>query len=399
MADFPRFEYSMNDVKRAGEALRDEVMWDEDRRDELIEIFKIANNWIDVHFLPMSRVRQETVGRIRKHKLEGITASRLKRMRSVRKKLGRISTKLDQIQDLGGCRAVLRSIADANRLVEAFRSDPRHVLHNEKDYIDKPKVGGYRSYHLNFKFRGEGPFEAFTGRRVELQVRTRLQHSWATAVEAVGLFRREDIKAGEGDPDWRRLFDLMSAELAVAERCPEPEHLPGQQERVREIIDLNRKLKALEMLDAMRVAVRHTEWKVGEGADCYRIEFDLEAQAVTINSHYGAISGIAEQHAVEQSDSLSSRSTINTVFVEADRISDLRAAYPNYFGDVEVFSRNLRDITNGKGAREYTMPPRITVPPPQEKTADISWMRGGGRGRRWVERDPHSPKRGWSGRK
>lgn len=49
MADFPRFEYTMHDVKRAGEALKGEILWDEERREEILEIFRIANNWIDSH--------------------------------------------------------------------------------------------------------------------------------------------------------------------------------------------------------------------------------------------------------------------------------------------------------------------------------------------------------------
>jgi hypothetical protein len=57
-----------------------------------------------------------------------------------------------------------------------------------------------------YKFRGSGEEAVYNGRRVEVQVRTQLQHSWATAVEAVGLFRREDLKAGRGDLDWLRLF-------------------------------------------------------------------------------------------------------------------------------------------------------------------------------------------------
>ena len=60
----------------------------------------------------------------------------------------------------------------------------------------------------------------YNGKRIELQVRTRLQHSWATAVEAVGLFRGEELKNHKGSEEWLRLFKLLSAEFAEAERCP-----------------------------------------------------------------------------------------------------------------------------------------------------------------------------------
>ena len=239
MADFPRFEFTMHDVKRAGEALRDDLIWSEGRREELIEVFTVANNWLDSHVRPMIAMRYEAMGKMRSQKLEGLTVSRLKRMRSVRKKLRRLSSKLDQIQDLGGCRAILPSMKDANIFLECYQDKAKHSLHNAKDYISEPKVGGYRSFHLNYRYRGEGEAEVYNGRRIELQIRTRLQHSWATAVEAVGVFRQEDLKAGQGDPRWLRLFDLMSAELARAENCPEAEHLPGHKDRVWEIIDIN----------------------------------------------------------------------------------------------------------------------------------------------------------------
>lgn len=383
MKEYPEFEYSMNEVRRAGEMLRNEIMWEEDRQDELFQIFAVANNWIDTHLYPMGRLRQEAVGKVRKYKLEGIAAARLKRMSSVRKKLRRIGTNLNQIQDLGGCRVVLRSMSDAQTLFNAYQDSSKHILHRATDYIAKPKIGGYRSFHLMFRYKGNGSDEVYDDRRIELQIRTRLQHSWATAVEAVGTYRREDIKAGEGDTDWLRLFDLMSAELALAEQCPEAAHLPDHHDRVAEIVELNKKLNALGVLEALRTAVRHVEWTVATSSEdvprYYRIEFDLETRRVTVHPHRGAIGGAADQHAAERSDAMSGRSTINTVFVETDRLEDLREAYPNYFGDVEVFRRNLSEVTEGKVAREYTMPPRVRVPISSEKPSDIGWMRGKGR--------------------
>lgn len=159
MADFPVFQYSMQQVKKAGEALRGDLTWSEESREELFEVFRIANNWADSHAYPMVRMMHELTGKVRKHKLQGLTVSRLKRMSSIRKKLSRISSKLDQIQDLGGCRSILPSIAAAKSLADAYRDDARHDFHNESDYIAKPKRGGYRCHHLMFKYRGSGEDE------------------------------------------------------------------------------------------------------------------------------------------------------------------------------------------------------------------------------------------------
>ena len=136
MTDFPKLEFSMHDVKRAGEALRGEILWDESKREELLDIFSIANSWIDSHAYPMFRLKSEAVAKVRKADAGGIVFARLKRMRSVRRKLATLPTaKLDQIQDLGGCRIICPSIASLNRVLDCYPDAPKHRLHNEKSYI------------------------------------------------------------------------------------------------------------------------------------------------------------------------------------------------------------------------------------------------------------------------
>src|SRR5690606_31823478 len=115
----------------------------------------------------------------------GFTAARPKRMASIRRKLATTTLHLDQIQDIAGCRAVLDNIEGAHKLVASIREQFPHHIRREFPYIEKPKKDGYRSHHFALDFTPNGKCD---GRRVELQIRTRLQHSWATAVEAVGLF-------------------------------------------------------------------------------------------------------------------------------------------------------------------------------------------------------------------
>ena len=107
VADFPQLEYSMREVRRVGDILKGEIAWSDDRATELKDIFRIANNWRDSHLFPMTKLRQEMIGKMRSLQLEGLTAARLKRMRSIRKKLRTIKGNYSQIQDLGGCRATL----------------------------------------------------------------------------------------------------------------------------------------------------------------------------------------------------------------------------------------------------------------------------------------------------
>lgn len=70
-----------------------------------------------------------------------------------------------------------------------------------------------------------------------------------------------------------------------------------------------------------------------------------------------------------------------TVLIEADKVEDLKEAYPNYYGDVRYFINNLTRVVKGRDAEEYTLPPN-RMPPPQEKPGDMSWMRPSSK-RRW----------------
>jgi hypothetical protein len=377
MADFPQLDYTKGQVERAGNALKGAVIWSQERRVEILEIFAIANSWRDSHAYPMHQLRQELALTMRKRKLAGITVARLKRMDSIRRKLATMDANLQQMQDLGGVRAILPSIADVNTLVKFYEENPKHDFHNAKNYIERPKAGGYRCHHLIYKFRDESAKQPYKGRRIEIQIRTRLQHSWATAVEAIGMFRREDMKGGSGDQDWLRFFDLMSAELALAERCPEAKHLPPHRERAAEIRELDSKLKALSTLENLRQAIRFAgSYKTGiDNPTFYRIEYNNETREVRVKPHAKPITAISENEAAEQKNTVAGRSKINTVFIEADRIEDLVAGYPNYFGDVHLFSRNLQSIISGQVAKEYTMPPQETIPRPPKEVPDLSWFR------------------------
>lgn len=385
MADFPRFEYTMHDVKRAGEALKGEILWDEERREEILEIFRIANNWIDSHGYPMFRIKNEALAKIRASKIEGLAPARLKRMRSVRRKLATINAKLDQIQDLGGCRIVVPSIDDARLLIRRFDEHAVHPRHNFKSYIDEPKIGGYRSYHAIFKFRGNGESEVFNNRRVELQIRTHLQHAWATAVEAVGYFRGEELKAGKGNAEWLRLFELMSAELAMVERCPEPKGVPAHEMRIREIRNLDGLLGASSMLEAMNQAVKYNAEYVqaGENPKFYRIEFNRETRRVRVSPHSLPIPGLAEQHSVEQVAEESGDKDVSTVLVAAESIEELREGFPNYFYDVKLFTSALASVVAGKRVPDYNLPPQEIVAVQKQKPIDPAWLRPGRR-RRWT---------------
>jgi hypothetical protein len=225
-----------------------------------------------------------------------------------------------------------------------------------------------------FGFKGIDDDSVFNGRRVEIQIRSNVQHSWATAVEAVGMFRREDLKGSNGNPDWLRLFQLMSAEVALAEDCAPDGDGAVRPGRVRELTDLEVKLNAVQTLEDIRQGVRYVDEYV-QGADYvpeyYLLKYDRAAGSVTVQPYREPLSGMRSLDTTEVASS-EKGDKMNIVLVEADSIENLKAAYPNYFGDVQMFKGRLQSVVGKTGS--FTLAPQQTAPKKPREKPDLSWI-------------------------
>jgi hypothetical protein len=215
-------------------------------------------------------------------------------------------------------------------------------------------------------------YTAFLGRRIEVQVRTHLQHTWATAGEAVGLYRSEDLKAGQGNPDWLRLLYLIASEFADHEGCPEVPGAPRSRDRQEEIRDLDRKLLATQVLERLSHAFRFTDdYVMVKEYRFLLIEYDHAAERVVVKGYVDPPEGANSYDRVEGA------SGSDAVLVSLDRLRNLKAAFPNYFGDVLLFREQLRHITQGRGVMEYDLPRQALAPRRAYAAPDISWMKRG----------------------
>lgn len=126
MAKLVAPEFSKREIVAAGKALAGSVPWD----DDAYRVFQVAHNWREAFAYPMHRVRLELRGRISRNGGIGLTAARLRRMQSIRRKLRKGNLSLYQMQDIGGCRAILPDISKVNEIVSAYRDGfGRHNLH------------------------------------------------------------------------------------------------------------------------------------------------------------------------------------------------------------------------------------------------------------------------------
>lgn len=321
------------DVIMAGDVLRTSIPTD--RIDEAAAHFRTAHDWRASHLLPLHSLRLSLHQQARAVAAEAVVAGRIKRMASIRKKLQRSRINLWDIQDIAGVRAVMPDMAAVEAVIGRFQDGrSRHKVAKIDNHIGSPKASGYRSAHLMMRYHGDE--EAFRNRAVEIQIRTQLQHAWATALEAVGFMRGEDMKAGVGSADWLRFFVLMSAEIATYEGLPIPSGAPDDaKERLEEIAELEERVEAIKTLESYRSAIDHLHQGARSYSGRYVITLDRSAMRVTVkplNNLDTILMGIT---AAEGTGS-------DSVVVEADSVQGLIAAYPNYFMDVGSFVDQIR---------------------------------------------------------
>ncbi|OWJ73910.1 RelA/SpoT domain-containing protein [Haematobacter missouriensis] len=345
VADYPKRIYSFGQIKRAGKILSEDLPDGSQTSDEVLEAFRIAHNWRMAHALPMI-VERKRLAFIAKGGF--VTSGRVKRMASIRKKLTRGSTDLRQMQDLGGCRAVMPSLLTLGEVVARYTGgSTKSTMDRYSDYLSSPKSDGYRGIHLILNFEGVGQSEEFSGQKLEIQVRTRLQHSWSTAVEVIGAVLNQDLKAGGGDDRWRLLLALMSDYYALCDGVPLRPAAPQTQSQLcRAIREVECELGALAFLKAIRDSMSYYV-SSPDNAWMYRLSMDSLSRTVAAYQA-GKITAVNG----EDYDELDEQR--QTVIVSVDTARDLPRAFPNFYLDVSHFTAMLvRAVKNRKLHRTY----------------------------------------------
>lgn len=330
-------EYSQRQINEAGRIVRDSNTDEEEKAMALT----IIDNWRASHAYPL-HVFYMNLRRKAQTRVDILVAERMKRMDSIIGKLQREKGMLlYRIQDLGGCRIVLPTIQEVYSYSRQFQhSKIRHELKRTYDYIEQPKISGYRSLHLVYRFKsdrvGKDDYNRYQ-MLVELQFRTHLQHIWATAVETIGLFTNQALKAGEGDERTKRFFVVVSSLFALREHCPVvPGTSMNQKALISEIKQINDNHHVLEMLQAIRTVIDHDVDNIPDKRGYYILQLNYKKR--TLRRQFYKPSEIEEANA--QYDFLESQRgnmPLDIVLIRASSFAGVKAAYPNYFLDIGKF--------------------------------------------------------------
>jgi len=322
-------------IDKAGDILRKHASTEAVRAGALIT----CNEWRLSHNYPMKKIRLAALKRAKRISLSAFVVQRLKRLPSIISKLERESTRLSSMQDLGGCRAVFENIKDAEKFFKrCLRSRSHHVV-GEKNYVVSPKPNGYRSFHVIFSVHDDHAEN--DSRRIEVQVRTKLQHIWATAVEVCDTFTNGNLKSSKvPDNKWGRFFALMGSALAARESRPLVPSTPASAEdRKAELQQLMRDHELPSILYSWTLAVNPP---VDKG-ERYILKLDRKKREMAVFSYGADRLSQADAHYFELEKEQTGNPDLQVVQVEADSLEDLKRAYPNYFIDIIEFIELLAD--------------------------------------------------------
>jgi ppGpp synthetase/RelA/SpoT-type nucleotidyltranferase len=337
---FPPPPTPKSHVRAAGRAIADGSAEEND--------YALVDQWRSAHGYVINTFKVWLRNKIDSSGIGAEFGQRLKRRNTVIDKLKRVRPDgtplihdVTTMQDFAGCRLIFNSIRDLEDFREYLLSDRilgnvnhklRHSDRDKYNYIEHPKITGYRGIHDVFTHfprphrRDDNRSEPWQGLMVEVQYRSRAQHAWATALEISDIMDRERTKFGFAE-DVRGQFFAMASEI-IARRYEDKKkaftELPDKKLE-NSFFNLEKKLGILQRLGAMR---QFDQYKKLRKHNVLNIvsrdggELSLEIEVFT-----------NAQDAIRRANQLEEMpESINAVYVTGEP-AQLRSAYRNYFND------------------------------------------------------------------
>ncbi len=347
-------QFSKTRIDRAGEALVQP-----NPGPELEEALEIVNNWRSSHAFPLNTIEVALRRLARRVDSQPIIAQRIKRLSSIELKLRRFPTMtLSQMQDLGGCRAIVSDLQSVFRLFELFRRSRTKHKYTVDNYIETPQRSGYRGIHLIWRYSSDKN-RTYNGQKIEMQLRSAVQHSWATAVETVGTFTRHALKSSIGPERWLRFFALMGTVVSIREGSNRVPGTPANTaELLNELREVVAELDVVNRLAAYGAALQYFSSNTAGDAHYFLIELDAENERTLVRGFRSDELEQANAQYLELERKITPTSPNDAVLVSVENIAVLQRAYPNYFLDTRTFVDIVREALPKTLIRQRRTAPR-----------------------------------------
>lgn len=192
---------------------------------DVVKAWEVIHDYRALHQYPLVLVTNGLRDLVRRHTDDGGTVSqRYKRVPRMLDKLLRYpKMRLAQMEDIGGCRAIVAGDTAMKRVRARIRNNWEVVREYPYDVEAKTKTG-YRSRHIVVRRNN---------RLIEIQLRTPRQHDWAEAVEDAAARTGHNLKDGDGPLELIDFFRVASRIIALQERGDWPDNEESAALRVR----------------------------------------------------------------------------------------------------------------------------------------------------------------------
>lgn len=341
--------FSKKEITKAGQKILSSKS-EAERNTALIKI----NSWRANHLHPLNVMKNALVRILKRIEMEPVLVSqRLKRLTSIEYKLDlNIKMGLGGMQDIGGFRAVLKDTKDLFKLKKILENNKlNHKLKRVVDYVERPKVSGYRSIHFIYIYNSK--ISKYDGLLLELQIRTKLQHNWATAVETAGILTKTSLKSSQGPDEWLDFFKIVSSLFAIKEQLPVlEEHADRTMESLMvECYEFTNKQNIITILKGLRISARQIEIDQNKG-HYFLINIKIQEMVVQIRTFKKSEFERASNDYLELEKDIKDNENA-VVLVSSNSIRALKKAYPSYFLDTSEFINALERIN--KNCKELNL--------------------------------------------
>lgn len=294
---------------------------------------------------------------VSEHEKVKFSSRRLKRTPSIIHKIKRsinnkTKTKLSNMQDIWWCRCVFDSIADIYDFV-AWLEKSKEILSLFKikyiyDYLSQntdwkyntkkikpigPKQDGYRWIHIVFESINDN---INWWLNIELQLRTKYQHSRATAVEIFDLINEWKIKFWEWEKTPRGFFKRASIAFEKEEWIKRSNYTKSR----RLMTDINKEINILKTLNDRVISYDFTRfyqeeiWKKNIQWDMI-LEIIREGDSkVHVKPYHEKTTNELKDIYLELETKNLKNENIDIVYLSSDEIE---LAYPNYIWNANFF--------------------------------------------------------------
>lgn len=334
---------SRTKIDKAGLALakgkfRDEV--------DYIELEETFDEYRKAHLQPLSETTLELQQLLANYGAPYYIAQRLKRKPQIVRKLNRLSVRLTQLQDIGGCRIIVHRNSDVDKLYKYLRDSVGaqniFVIDRVTDYREKGRDDtGYRALHVILK-RG--------GIFLELQIRSRIQHYWAESIERTSVIYGYYLKESEGNPEVIQYFKTLSdvfCEIEAGREASVEQRLRVDSLRTEceQIILQSDRHKVFDSFvnEDIILTLTEKEGRNPAGLNNWILVFDWNAGAFVSWDIVSRNAGDAVETYIEYERMFPVESGYEVVLVGSSEVATVRQTHSHYFG-IESYDNILENL-------------------------------------------------------